>query len=281
MLSYQHTYHAGNHADVLKHIILGDILAGMQAKDKPLFLLDAFASRGVYDLSSAHALKTNEAETGVRKLWPLRHERSPMGVHRWFLHTQAQNSEGGLTYYPGSTSVLHHLQRDNDRLVACDLHPQEFDDLNHQFSRLHGVAVLKRDAFEAIKALVPPPEKRGLIFIDPSYEIKDEYTQVAKTVAQAHKRFANGVYVIWYPMLPEERHITLLRSLKNSGIRKIFRVELDTKDCFPDLQMHGSGLLIINPPWNAQQAMKSSLDWVCDKLTDNKGEKHMGWLVPE
>ena len=104
---------------------------------------------------------------------------------------------------------------------------------------------------------------------------------MAKTVAQAHKRFANGVYVIWYPMLPEERHITLLRSLKNSGIRKIFRVELDTKDCFPDLQMHGSGLLIINPPWNAQQAMKSSLDWVCDKLTDNKGEKHMGWLVPE
>ncbi len=281
MLSYQHTYHAGNFADVLKHIILGDVLAGLQAKDKPLFILDAFASRGLYDLNAEEALKTHEFETGIAKVWPFRHERSPQGVHRWFNAITSHNPEGGFNLYPGSTALLHHMQRESDRLVACDLHPQEFDGLRSAFRSSRGFSLLKRDAFEAIKGLVPPKEKRGLIFIDPSYEIKDEYAQVAKVVSQAYRRFATGVYVIWYPLLPAERHLVLLKALKNSGIRKIMRVELDCKDGFPDLQMFGSGLLIINPPWHAQQAIKSSLDWVGNKLTEGKGEKHLSWLVPE
>jgi len=281
MLSYQHTYHAGNFADVLKHIILGDVLAGLQRKEKPLFLLDAFASRGVYNLQSEEALKTREFETGIGKLWPLRHERSPKGIHHWFNLIATFNPEGGTQQFPGSTALLLAMQRQQDRLVACDLHPQEFDGLRQSFQNHRNCSLLKRDAFEAIKALVPPKEKRGLIFIDPSYEIKEEYEQVGKVVAQAYRRFATGVYVIWYPLLPAERHLMLFKTLKQSGIRKIFRVELDHKDTFPDLQMHGSGLLIINPPWHAQQSMNSNIDWINHKLSNNNSTKHFGWLVPE
>jgi len=281
MLSYQHSYHAGNHADVLKHVILGDIAAGMFNKDAPVFMLDAFASRGIYDLNAPEAQKNCEFETGIGKLWPLRHESSPVGIKRWFALIAAENSDDSCTRLPGSTALLHAMARESDRLAACDLHPQEFDGLRMAFQASRRFSLLKRDAFEALKALLPPKEKRGLIFLDPSYEVKEEYRLIAKAVAEAHRRFATGVYVIWYPLLPAERHLDLFKEIKRSGIRKILRVELDCADSFPDMQMHGSGMLIVNPPWHAEQAMQASLDWISEKLTGGIGHKHFGWLVPE
>ncbi|ATX80399.1 23S rRNA (adenine2030-N6)-methyltransferase [Mariprofundus aestuarium] len=281
MLSYQHSYHAGNHADVLKHVILGDLVAGMQKKETPLFLLDAFASRGIYDLDSPEALKNREFDTGVGKLWPLRHYKTPEGVARWFALITSENVDGGFVRFPGSTAMLHAMTREFDRLAACDLHPQEFEGLRQSFNSSRRFSLHKRDAFEAIKGLLPPKEKRGLIFLDPSYEVKDEYRDIAKAVTEAHRRFASGVYVIWYPLLPAERHNDLFKELKRSGIRKILRVELDCGGCFPEMQMSGSGLLIVNAPWHAQQAMQESLNWICDHLTEGKGNKHFGWLVPE
>jgi len=281
MLSYQHSYHAGNHADVLKHVILGDLVAGMQKKETPLFLFDAFASRGIYDLDSPEALKNREFDTGIGKLWPLRHYKNPQGVERWFKLIASENVDGNFTRFPGSTAMLNSMMRDSDRLAACDLHPQEFEGLRASFNSSRRFSLHKRDAFEALKGLLPPKEKRGLIFLDPSYEIKEEYRDIAKAVILAQRRFATGVYVIWYPLLPAERHEELFNGLKRSGIRKIFRVELDCRDCFPEMQMSGSGLLIINPPWHAQQAMKDSLNWICEHLTDGNGGKHFGWLVPE
>ncbi len=281
MLSYQHTYHAGNHADVLKHIILGDVVAGMFNKETPLFLLDAFASRGIYDLNSAEALKNREFDTGIGKLWPLRHYKNPEGVSRWFKLVASKNPDGIFSRFPGSTALLHDMARDHDRLSACDLHPQEFDNLRHSFQASRRFNLLKRDAFEALKALLPPKEKRGLVFIDPSYEVKEQYRAVAKAVIEAHRRFATGVYVIWYPLLPANRHNDLLNDLKRSGIRKILRLELDCCETFPDMQMSGSGLLIVNPPWHAEQTMKESLDWICKHLTHGKGKKQFNWLVAE
>ncbi|OIO74872.1 MAG: 23S rRNA (adenine(2030)-N(6))-methyltransferase RlmJ [Zetaproteobacteria bacterium CG1_02_53_45] len=281
MLSYQHTYHAGNHADVLKHVILGDVLAGMFNKDTPLFMLDAFASRGIYDLNSAEALKNREFDTGIGKLWPLRFYKHPEGVARWFKLIASANTDGTFSRFPGSTALLHDMCRDFDRLSACDLHPQEFDSLRQAFQASRRFNLLKRDAFEALKALLPPKEKRGLIFLDPSYEVKEEYRGIAKAVIDAHHRFATGVYVIWYPLLPANRHNDLLNDLKRSGIRKILRLELDCGDAFPDMQMSGSGMLIINPPWHAEQAMKASLDWICEQLTEGKGRKQFNWLVAE
>jgi len=281
MLSYQHTYHAGNHADVLKHIILTDVLTGLQIKENPLFLLDAFASRGIYDITSAEALKNREFDTGIGRLWPLREDSAPAGVRRWLELIEDENTDGTLRHFPGSTSLLAAMRRPLDRLAACDLHPQEFDALRKSFSGSPGIELHKRDAFEALKALLPPKEKRGLIFLDPSYEIKDEYRTLAKAVTAVHGRFAQGVYIIWYPLLPAARHLDLFNEMKRSGMRKILQIELDCGDCFPDMQMHGSGMLIVNPPWSAQENLHASLHWVNQKLTGGAGQTRFNWLVPE
>lgn len=281
MLSYQHSYHAGNHADVLKHILLGDIVAGLQKKETPLFLFDAFASRGAYDLKSTEALKNREFDTGIGKVWRHRDKPLPDGVQRWLKLIEAENPEGGFDRYPGSTALLAAMRREQDRLAACDLHPQEFEALRGGFRSSRKFALHKRDAFEALKAMLPPHEKRGMIFLDPSYENKNEYRDIAEAVKGAYKRFATGCYVIWYPLLPAGRHEELFRQLKRSGIRKIQRVELDGGDSFSQMQMFGSGLLIVNPPWAAQQAMKSSLTWVNQMLTDGHGRTRLDWLVPE
>jgi len=281
MLSYQHTYHAGNHADVFKHIILGDVVAAMQKKTTPMFLLDAFASRGIYDLTSAEALKNREFESGIGKLWPLQHDAKPAGVTRWFQAIKHENSDGTYQRFPGSTALLASMLRPADRLAACDLHPQEFDALRHSFDSSRKLALHKRDAFEALGALLPPKEKRGLVFIDPSYEDKMEYQKVAHSIGNIYPHFRAGVYVIWYPLLPAQRHLELFNALKRSAIRSILRIELDCCDHFPDMQMHGSGLLIINPPWHAKEAMQSSLEWINKALTDNTGKTQYGWLVPE
>jgi len=278
MLSYQHIYHAGNHADVVKHILLGDVAAGMFNKDKPVFMFDAFASRGIYHLDSPEALKNREFETGIARLWPMRHDARPAGVQRWFALIASENMDGGFTRLPGSTALLQSMLRPSDRLAACDLHPQEFDMLRQSLQGSRNCALHKRDAFEALKALLPPKEKRGLIFLDPSYEIKQEYANIARAVADAHKRFANGVYVIWYPLLPAGRHLDLFHELKHSHIRNILRLELDCAAACPDMQMHGSGLLIINPPWHARQAMQHSLDWIAHALG---GASSIDWLTPE
>jgi len=281
MLSYQHTYHAGNHADVLKHIMLGEIITAMQKKATPMFLFDAFASRGIYDLTSPEALKNREFDTGIGKLWTSRYQPQPAGVKRWFKVIENENNDGSYHRFPGSTAVLASMLRDTDRLAACDLHPQEFESLRQSFKSSRKLTLHKRDAFEALGALLPPKEKRGMVFLDPSYENKTEYTDIAKAIITTYPHFRAGVYVIWYPLLPAGRHNDLFRELKRSGIRKILRVELDCTDNVPQMQMHGSGLLIINPPWHAKQAMQASLNWINEHLTDNKGTTHNAWLVGE
>ncbi|ATX81305.1 23S rRNA (adenine2030-N6)-methyltransferase [Mariprofundus ferrinatatus] len=281
MLSYQHSYHAGNHADVLKHIILGEVVAGMQKKETPIFLLDAFASRGIYDLNSPEAQKNREFETGIARLWALRNDPHPLGVARWFKLIEQKNSDGDFSHLPGSTALLAAMMRPQDRLAACDLHPQEFEGLQASFKSSRNLALHKRDAFEAMKALLPPKEKRGMVFLDPSYEEKGEYRKLATAVAKVYSRFAGGVYVVWYPLLPAANHNELFAVLRRAGIRKILRIELDCHGAFPQMQMQGSGMLIVNPPWAAEDAMKASLHWINTHLLSGKGKTHFGWLVPE
>jgi len=173
------------------------------------------------------------------------------------------------------------MLRDSDRLAACDLHPQEFAALRNSFGSSRHLALHKRDAFEAMGALLPPKEKRGLIFLDPSYENKAEYRAIAAAVTAAYRRFRGGVYVIWYPLLPAGRHLDLQDACKRSGMRNILRLELDCGDCFPAMQMFGSGLLVINPPWHAQQQMQASLHWITKHVSHDRGETRFDWLVPE
>jgi len=284
MLSYQHGYHAGNHADVLKHVVLGDVLAGMQLKDAPLFALDAFASKGIYDLDTDEALKNREFDSGIGRIWPHRKDAMPAGVRRWLDAIQPLNNDDRCMQLPGSAALLRHWQRPQDRVAACEMHPQEFQALRTTFSSSRGFALHKRDAYEALGALLPPKEKRGLVLLDPSYEEKDEYRRIAKAVSAAYPHFRAGAYLIWYPLLPAGRHKELFREMHKSGIRKIMRVELDGMGAFgkaeSPMQMQGSGMLIINPPWHAMQAIRESLGWIKQTLCP-AGQSRCDWLVPE
>ena len=280
MLSYQHSFHAGNHADMLKHIMLGEIVAGMQHKDSPMFMLDAFAGRGMYDLNAADALKTREFDSGVGKIWPIQTSALPAGITRWQHLVEAENPDGGFSRLPGSTAILASMLRSKDRLVACDLHPQEFDALRQRLPAHRRFSFHQRDAYEAIRAFLPPKEKRGLVFLDPSFENKSEYVNIAKRIQHIYPHFRAGVYVIWYPILPAGREQAMFHAFHTSGIRKILRIELHGH--FPDMQMQGSGMLIINPPWHAEAPMRASLAWLHEHLVGQQnGKSCYDWLVPE
>jgi len=278
MLSYQHTYHAGNHADVFKHIILSTVLAGMQHKETGIMLLDAFAGRGLYDLSSEHAEKTDEMQSGIAALWPLK-QSIPAPIRRWKQLIKSYNIHDALRYYPGSTALFASMKRPQDRLLACDLHPQEFTALRQNFPSQRGFSLHKKDAYEALRAFLPPKEKRGLVFLDPSFEDKSEYQRIADAVIQAYAHFRAGVFVIWYPLLPAQQELDMLHTFQDSGIRKILRLEASGN--FPDMQMQGSGLLIINPPWHAEQAMQQALAWIQEAHLGAQGNTLYRWLVPE
>jgi len=285
MLSYQHSYHAGNHADVLKHVVLGEVLAAMQQKDAPLFALDAFASRGSSDLDSVEALKNREFDSGIGRIWLHKDDPMPAGVTRWLDAVLPLNNDDRCTTYPGSTALLHHWLREQDRLAACEMHPQEFDALRAAFRSTRSLALHKRDAYEALGALLPPKEKRGLIFLDPSFEEKDEYHRIGNAVTAAYPHFRAGVYVIWYPLLPAGREKELFRTLQKSGIRKILRVELQGNGAFGEvenpMQMQGSGMLVVNPPWHATASIRLSLGWLNNTLCPGTGHSSCDWLVAE
>ena len=279
MLSYQHTYHAGNHADILKQTMLSALIAGMQHKEGGLFLFDTFASRGNYDLTSTEALKNREFATGVEPLWSHRNDGElPESIQRWFTLLAEHNRGDEVQQFPGSTALMASMLRPQDRLAACDLHPQEFAALRRHFRQHRRVALHQRDAYEALKALLPPKEKRGLVFLDPSYEDKSEYRKIMQAVEAVYPHFRQGVYVIWYPILPAAREKQLLAEVRMSGIKNVLNIELHCGDHFPEMQMAGSGLLVINPPWHAQKEMEIALAWISKHLVARSGRSCFEWL---
>ncbi len=279
MLSYQHTYHAGNHADILKQTMLSALIAGMQHKEGGLFLFDAFASRGSYDLTSTEALKNREFATGVEPLWSHRNDGElPESIQHWFTLLAEHNRGDEVQQFPGSTALMASMLRPQDRLAACDLHPQEFAALRRHFRQHRRVALHQRDAYEALKALLPPKEKRGLVFLDPSYEDKSEYRKIMQAVEAVYPHFRQGVYVIWYPILPAAREKQLLAEVRMSGIKNVLNIELHCGDHFPEMQMAGSGLLVINPPWHAQKEMEIALAWISKHLVARSGRSCFEWL---
>ena len=281
MLSYQHSYHAGNHADALKHVVLLELLAAMQKKETPLFVLDGFAGRGLYELDSGEALKNREFDSGIGRLKKVNISDAPAGVRRWLQRIDELNDGGEIGRYPGSAALIRAALREQDRMAACEMHPEEFDRLRQNLTGSKQIALHKRDAYEALGALLPPREGRGLIFLDPAYELKDEYRRVAEAVAKAHGRFRAGVYAIWYPILPAGRHSELFGGLKRAGLRKIHRVELEGGGSFGDMQMQGSGMLIVNPPWHSLDPIRASAAWLCKSLAGKNGRFRSDWLVPE
>lgn len=247
MLSYQHSYHAGCFADVMKHAILARLLTYLTNKDKPLLYLDTHAGRGLYDLQSAHALKTNEAVYGIYPVWKKREQFSSL-FSPYFQAIEQLNSEEHLRYYPGSPEIAIQLLRENDRLVFCELHPGEFTHLQQLPTQKKRVILKKEDGIKNLSILLPCVERRGLIFIDPSYERKTEYLEMIQAIKATYKRNPTMTYCLWYPLINNQLPPGFLQSMQSFEIEKKLRFEFYiTKKSKPG--MTGSGLWIINPPY--------------------------------
>lgn len=279
MLSYLHGFHAGNFADVHKHTALVLVVQALQRKPGPLAVLDTHAGRGLYDLQAAEALKTGEFSNGIARLW---HTDTPPELSRPYLELiQAANPGGELRHYPGSPRLTRQLLRPQDRLMLCELHPEEYHRLRHTLGRDARTAIHRRDGFEALNALLPPAERRGLVLIDPSYEVKTDYLRVVDAVAKACQRWPQGCYLLWYPLLGAGRHENLVAALQHSGLRKILQCELQVSTADRTPGLYGSGLLLINPPWLLDEMLAALSRSLAELLVQDAALARTRWLVPE
>ncbi|RKP50583.1 23S rRNA (adenine(2030)-N(6))-methyltransferase RlmJ [Trinickia fusca] len=266
MLSYRHAFHAGNHADVLKHAVVVQLLHYLALKDKAFWYIDTHAGAGVYSLVEGYATKTAEFETGIGKLW----QRSdlPPALAEYVEQVSALNVDGTLRYYPGSPYLAWRLMREQDRMRLFELHTTEIDVLRHNFRDAGRRAMLYAgDGFDGIKAILPPPPRRALVLVDPSFEDKHDYAHTITCVEESLKRFATGIYAIWYPQVtrPESQRFPeqLKRLQPTNWLHLTLTVSRPPSDGYG---LYGSGMFILNPPYTLAAAMKEALPYLVKAL---------------
>lgn len=279
MLSYRHGFHAGNHADVLKHAVFVFCARYLQRKETPLLFLDTHSGAGRYDLRTPEAEKTGEYRDGIARLMD-RAAGAPQLFAGYLALVRSFNDDGALRTYPGSPALAAALKREQDRAVFHELHPADearLADLMRRHPRIH---VERSDGLRGLIAHVPPLERRGLVLIDPSYEIKTDYASVAAAIARAWKRFPRGLYLLWYPVIERPRVRAMEAALISAGIRKTYRMEFCMTPDTPERGMTGSGLFIVNPPFTLPEAAAEGLPWLAEAL-GAKGPAKSGWLIHE
>jgi len=267
MLSYRHAFHAGNFADVLKHTVLVQILRYLGQKDKAFCYVDTHAGPGDYVLTSDYALKNREFDNGIGRLW--QRDDTPASVADYVQLVKQANTGSQLNHYPGSPSFARILLRPQDRLFLYELHPTELKILHKNFSKDKRVTIISDDGLKHANSLLPPRDRRGLVLIDPSYELKSDYGQVVETLVQMHKRFATGTYALWYPVVSRRLTQALERALERSGIANMHLFELGVQEDSQAPGMTACGMVIINPPWTLQAEMRTTLPWLAETLGMN------------
>ena len=274
MLSYRHAFHAGNYADVFKHVLLLQLIRALQRKDKPFCLLDTHAGAGRYDLHSVSAQKNREFVDGISRLWDQTGLSTELA--EYVTQVRALNPNGALRYYPGSPRIARNLLRPADRLILTERHPADYAMLKAEFTGDRQVAVHHQDGYTALKAFLPPPERRGLVFIDPSFELKDEFDRLIAAVQLIHRRWASGIIAIWYPILDRAPSLRWQQTLKNLGIPAMLCAELGLYPYDTPFGLHGNGMMIINPPWQLDETLGRLLPELLQKLrVGNDGQTRL------
>lgn len=279
-MNYRHAFHAGNHADVLKHVVLLALLDALKRKDTPFFVLDTHAGRGQYLLQGEHADKTGEARGGIFRLLVL--HGLPALVQNYLKRVQADNPVGALVNYPGSPLIAAQAMREQDRLVACELQPDEARALSALFKSDPRVNVQVRDGYTAIKAMLPPKEKRGLVLIDPPYEAQEaEFTTVLATLKEALARWPTGIYALWYPIKQGRTLLPFLRKVANLPCKSVLSAELLVRPDDSPLRLNGSGMLIVNPPYQLDSELAPALPVLARLLGDRHPSSRLEWIKQE
>ncbi len=279
LLSYLHGFHAGNHADVFKHAVLALLLEALLAKPKPLVYIESHAGAGRYDLGSEQALKTAEFRLGIERLWARRHAFPELSAYLGAI--AALNPDGGFATYPGSPALAAQRLRTDDRLILMELHPTESQTLRRHLGSDRRVGIHRRDGLEGLAALLPPKPARGLVLMDPPFEQASEYTRVADALIAAHARWPTGVYALWFPRLGRQRDrsaelIGRIRRTLPDGLL----CELTVRRQAEDFGMHGSGMLMINPPWRLEEQLAELLPRLAEVLAiEATGRSAPAWTI--
>ena len=279
-MNYRHAYHAGNHADVLKHAVLARVIEAMKKKDKPFRVIDAHAGIGIYDLGGIEAGKTGEWEGGIGKLAePFAAEiEALLAPYRQVI--AAMNPQGGVRLYPGSPELALRLMRDGDRMLANELHPEDAVALERHFIRDARVEITSMDAETCLKARLPPPERRGVILIDPPYESKTEAEKAVRMLGHGLRRFAQGVFVLWYPLKADRTAETVVSGVAAMGVPGTLKVELQVREAFVGGGLAGSGLVIVNAPWKLDEELRLLVPALASRLgLGSWGRGSVEWLV--
>ncbi len=265
MLAYRHAFHAGNHADVLKHLVLVQVLRYMALKDKAYRFVDTHAGAGGYSLEGRYAQKKGEYVQGIGRLW----QRSdlPPALEDLVALVRQFNPDGRLGQYPGSPALAHLLRRPGDQLRLFELHPTDHRILNAYLGQQKGVEVHHADGFDGLKGQLPPSSRRGVVLLDPSYETNGDYARVVATLRDALQRFAAGVYLVWYPQVSKVEAAELPRRLQALAGKRWLHARLTVAR--PDAKgfgLAGSGLFVINPPHTLHDTLAPCLPYLVEQL---------------
>lgn len=283
-MNYRHAYHAGNFADVLKHVVLVMLVEQLKKKPAPFFYLDTHAGRGRYDLSEAAAQRSGEYKNGIARVLdaPAARLAPEIAAYARLVRESAGKGHSAITAYPGSPLIVARLRRDADRLVLLETQPKEAAALRAAVGAARRVSVLESDGYAALKAHLPPRENRGLVLIDPPYESDLEFDRVLAGLELAHGRWPTGTYCVWYPLTDRAGPLRFRGNLERSGIRRILDVQLRVLPGDAQVGMAGAGLVIVNPPWLLDERLGELLPQLHALLADDGcGGTSVEWLVPE
>jgi 23S rRNA (adenine2030-N6)-methyltransferase len=283
-MNYRHAFHAGNFADVLKHVVLMMLVGHLKKKSAPFVYVDTHAGRGRYDLSDAEAQRSGEYKAGIGRLLELPAASLPPEVADYveLVRESAGQGHSAITAYPGSPLIVARLRRPTDRMVLVEKHPKEADALRAALGRAKLTSVIEGDGYATLKAQLPPRENRGLVLIDPPYESDLEFDHVLAALELAHERWPTGTHCIWYPLTDRAGPVRFHRNLERSGIRKVLDVTLRVLPNDAQVGMGGAGLVVVNPPWQLDERLKELLPQLHRLLSpEGLGGSRVEWLVPE
>ena len=271
-MNYRHAYHAGNFADVAKHVIVTRIVEYLKQKDKAFRVIDTHAGIGLYNLDEGEAARTGEWQDGIAKVIDA---KMPAPVAEllapWLNAVRSVNSDKGLRKYPGSPKLVRMLMRKNDRLSAIELHPEDAKILARQFEGDYQVRVIELDGWLALGAHLPPKEKRGLVLVDPPFEEGSEFARLVNGLRAAHARWPNGIYALWYPLKDRKSVATFLKDLKETGIPKVLNAEFYIRGPSPQPRLDGSGMIIVNPPFKLAEELALIFPELMRLMQQDKG----------
>lgn len=272
-MNYRHIYHAGNFADVMKHLAMLIILDHLKKKDSPFCVIDAHGGIGIYDLMGEQAQKTREWEDGVGRLSGLTDTSEDLS-----LYTDIIAPYMGKHLYPGSPLLAAHMLRANDRMIANELHPEDVETLKDTLYDFRNARVTHLDAYECIRANIPPPEKRGIVLIDPPFEKTDEFETLARQMEEWKKRFANGIFIIWYPIKSHLAVDAMKNAARELGLPRTWCLETLRHSRTQEGTFNGSGLIVFNTPYQVPERIEAILPLLEERLGLLESERE--WLTP-